>query len=112
MSLRNNRITVYRNQTGSYVNGRWIVGSVETNFIILCGVQPFDPKELNFLPEGRRENDLRNLFTSKELFTLENGKRPDQVDYLGSRWEVIKVFKWQNNIINHYRYVIVKLQDK
>lgn len=106
--FRNYSLTVKRKAGASFVSGRWTGGS-ESDIAIKCSVQPLSEKELVSLPEGRRTRENYRIFTDTELFTVD-AQNPDEVIYLGERYEVYTVGKWQNQIINHYTYIITKKQ--
>jgi len=114
MSLRNNTLTAYRMSGGDWVDGYWVDGTEEALPAVKASIQPFNPEEIDFIPANRRGSDRLNIFTGSLLFCLldNDDDQPDQIDHDGSRWEVIKKFVWQNNIINHYRYIIIRLVNK
>jgi len=110
MSLRNNVLKVYRNKGGTFVDGYWDAGK-EYVLQMRCSIQPFDPKEISFIPENRRTSDRVNIFTDAKLF-VSSDEQPDQVEHDGGRWEVFKCFSWQNKVIDHYRYILIRLENK
>lgn len=83
-----------------------------------ASVQPTKGKEVLLVPEGRRDQETYKMYTSTQIegITTQN---PDQVMIVDSRFsglvfECIEIFDWQNNsnfnIINHYKYIAMKLQ--
>ncbi len=109
-------LTLYRKNTGSYVNGQWIEGT-ETAIPITASVQPLTGEDVLLLPEGRRNSKSYALFTSTPIKTLNtnNTKNTDQIQIFGERFEIIKVEIWQNNpsvfaVTNHYKMIVVKLE--
>lgn len=83
----------------------------EVAFTITASVQPLRPSDLEALPEGRRENSAFRLYTNDALLTVES-LNPDQVEIYGERYEVIGHAPWQNNVINHHKYIaMIVLED-
>ncbi len=80
---------------------------------ILASIQPATSKDMQNLPEGRRTRSTFALFTDTELLTSDDGaspKKADQVTIAGDVFEVMAVERWQNNVINHYRAVVSKVE--
>ena len=78
-------------------------------FTIHSSVQPAKNNEIQSLPEGRREREAYTLYSSDDLVSLKESKNPDQVLLYGDWYEVTSKQKWNNNIINHNKYVVTKL---
>ena len=106
--FRNYSLTVKRKASGSFVNGRW-TGEAESDVAIKASVQPLSERELLTLPEGRRNSETYRIFCDTELYTVES-QNPDEVVFNGERFEVFTVGRWQNQIINHWTYIIIKKQ--
>jgi hypothetical protein len=100
--------TVISRGTGAYTNGTYSesVGATST---IQASVQPTSAAEVLTLPEGRREKKSFKLFTDSSLLSLDQTQNPDRVVIFGEEYEVIKKDPWQNNVINHYEYIVVKV---
>lgn len=94
----------------SYVKGRLVDGT-ETQISIKASVQPATGRDTKLLPENRREVEHYKIYTDTELFTAEKGssQSPDRVVYEGNDYEVLKLGRWQNGIINHFKYMISKV---
>jgi hypothetical protein len=108
MSLRNITATVRRlSAQTTWVDGLSVDSAEDTPFSINCSVQPLTPKEMEMLPEGRRNEEVFRLYTDTELHTVED-KNPDKIDVLGDTYEVLSVARWRNSIIPHYKAIIVK----
>ena len=82
-----------------------------------ASMQPLGGKELQMVPEGRREKQSYTMFSSTQVFDLST-QNPDQVTVLkgpftGFVFEVISVNDWQNNsnfnTVNHYKYIAMRL---
>jgi len=91
--------------TGRYVS------TLDSTFTIKTTVQPAPEKALNALPQGRDYYDVYRLFPQTELRSVEvNEHNPDIVEIDGSDYEVVKLQKWQNNIIPHYEAYVSKIK--
>lgn len=100
---------------GSYVDGEYVFnrdeeGSIET-FGISASKHPLSGKEMQALPEGRREKGAFAIITEFRLRTadVELKKNPDIVNIEDEWYEVFSVQPWQNNVISHYRAVVTKV---
>jgi len=97
-------------KVGAYASGVWTVSS-ESDFSILASVQPADAEELAALPEGRRKKGAYVLYSDSLLEGVEeNENNPDQVTLFGQQYEVLKVARWQNGIVSHYKYTVVRVE--
>jgi len=115
MSLFNKIILNCLRQLPGYYNesGKWIEPQ-PTSFTIKGTLQPLSPEEIRLLPEGRRTSESYNIFSKTELklSSIENKTNPDIVLINGVKFEVIKVNKWTNGIIDHYHIIIVKIDEQ
>lgn len=82
-----------------------------------ASVQPLIGKEVQLVPEGRRDKESYSMFTSTEILGVTT-QNPDQVTVLkgpftGLVFEVISINDWQNNtnfnLVNHYKYIAMRL---
>lgn len=78
-----------------------------------CTVQPSTQTELMVLDEGLRDKNVFTMYTKTEIRSiLEGGNQlPDIVVIEGVEHTVVKVMSWQNNIINHYKAMLVKSSE-
>ena len=84
-----------------------VVESDGINFSVFASVQPLKPADLVLLPEGRRQNKARKLFTNDTLYCFGNSSyNPDQVTIDGEQFEVFAEDKWNNGIINYNMYIV------
>ena len=108
--LRNFTLTVSRvNGAGNYdANGRWIE-SAKSTFNIKASVQPLTPREMEMLPEARREKEAFRIYSDTKLNPAsdKDGKNADIVAINGKNFEVLSCGSWQNNIISHYKTIAV-----
>lgn len=109
MSSFRKPVRAFRYAAGTTTGG-YIAGGTETEFSILASVQPLKPNEIQCLPEGRRNSKAFRLYSNTALQMLEGtNAKPDQVLLFGERYEVIGHGPWQNDVINHNKYIVVKV---
>lgn len=103
-------LEVTRFTAGLRDKGQWQEGT-PSNFNITASVQPLKPREMEMLPEARRNSQSYRLYTDTLLKTVNkvNGISPDKVEIDGENFEVFSVGHWQNNIIPHYKVIVIKL---
>lgn len=106
-------LTVKRFSSGDYVLGHWVEGT-ESQFTIKASVQPVKGPELQSMPEGRRDSQIYKLYTDTKLNGIDKqGKKsPDIVVIDGEDFEVVSPEPWQNQIINHYKIFVIKVQTE
>lgn len=70
--------------------------TTDAQFNVTASIQPLTGKDLLRLPEGRRANETRVLFTSTLLYTGDQGSdyEADLVELDGQLWEVQGVEDW------------------
>lgn len=104
-------LTVTRGEAGYYdqITGLRVKGA-ESNFDILSSVQPTTPEIMELMPEGDRTKESFTLFTITKLqiSDIDNETPADFVFIDNEKFIVKKVSKWQNNIIDHYKVVVIK----
>ena len=79
--LADKEITILRAEAGEYdEHGRW-QGGDEEEIEILASVQPAPSHVLKDLPEGRRYEDPKSVFTQTEIIcgSVVGGKQPDKI---------------------------------
>jgi hypothetical protein len=90
--------TLKREPVSSYdSNGRWQkVSAVESD--IKANIQPVIGKELDQVPEGRRNRATIKIYTLSPLYSArtESGKKrqPDVIRYKNEDYEVFQVWDW------------------
>lgn len=99
-------VIVKRRAAGTLVNGNWTEGA-ESTLTILASIQPLRPAEMESLPEGRRTSKAFKLFTSDKL-NLVSSASPDRVTLYGESYEVFGESVWQNHVIDHYKYIVIR----
>lgn len=88
-------ITVLRTAAGGYIDGIYSPGAV-SNFVTIAGVQQPKASELQKLPEGERNKDIRKFISIKELRTTNDrdGTIADSVFYNNIQYKIIMVEHW------------------
>jgi hypothetical protein len=95
-----------RTTNGQYIDGKWVEDQSPTDVPVIASLQPLKPNELKQLPEGRRTNQSYKMYMDTELQTV-TSQNPDTIVVAGKEFEVFSVASWQNNLINHYKAIIV-----
>lgn len=109
--------TITNFKTGTYVvtrttvssfdgNGKKVGGTVSTHSID-GSLQPATGRELRALPESRRGDEIRVLYTIAEIKGPSATFEPDMIEIDDDDWEVIKV-EYFAVISNHYRSTIAR----
>lgn len=95
---------------GSYINGRWTPTESVKDIAIKASIQPIDGKTLQMLPEGERTAEMRKLFTTTKLLTVQEvgQKNADTVLIDGCCWEVQRVEQW-DPLLGHYKAIISRM---
>ena len=101
---------LYRS-AGSYVDGVWVQAS-EATIAITASIQRATGKDMEDVPEGRRQGGVYAVYTDTAIQTSVHGAAPTKADQLvidGVRHEAVHVEPWQNNVINHYRALFARI---
>lgn len=99
-------ITVTRPQGGSIVDYNWVEGTPLV-FNITGSVQPIRGAELQRMPEGLREKELRRVYTETELFNN------DTVTIDGQDYQVEEVDDYsRHGFLAHYRVIVRRNKDE
>lgn len=104
-------LTVKRESAGEYVNGMWVPGTPESDFTINASWQPANGKDLQVLSEGERLRVVYKGYTDTKLYPSDPKTQSDGdkiVSPDGLEYEVIRVENWQNNLLNHYKFMAVR----
>lgn len=110
-SFRRYTLTVKRRASGDYdSSGFFKVSGSDTEFTITASVQPMTGSEILLLPENKRELETKKLFTFTKLHNIEkgNGVNSDIVIIDGDEFEVVRIYDWKNNVLNHYKVFVAK----
>lgn len=110
-SFRTYILTVKRKAEGYYdTDGFYKLSGSDSQFTITASVQPITGAEMKLLPENRREEEMLKIYTDSSLRTTEqlNEFNSDIVVINNIDYEVVKSFTWQNNVINHNKYILAR----
>ncbi len=108
MGLRNVTAIIHRfDGSGTYTNGKYTDGSTSP-ITITCSAQPLRPREMEMLPQARRNSEAFKIYSDTEIFTVE-AKNPDRVELFGDMYECLSDGRWKNDIIPHFKGIVVKL---
>lgn len=99
--------SVARYGAGTWTSGRFVKAS-PSNVSIVASVQPVGGREFAALPEGRRANEVRVVYTATALLT-EGAGSADIVTIDGEAWEVFKVETWPAWGVTHYRAFVSRV---
>ena len=96
-SLTAETVTVTRYPVGGYVDGIWQSG-VPTQFQALCSVQQPTPAQLEYLPQGERDRDVRVFISRLPIYTTRDreGSQADEIEYKGSVYRLIDAADWDS----------------
>lgn len=105
-------VTVYRRAHGTLVDGIYTQAAA-TTFTIDCVTQPaFNLNRViggaNMVGhvDGQMTTDVRQIWTTTELFTQSDTNDPDEIDLQGHMWTVARVERWENRGQVHFHVVL------
>jgi hypothetical protein len=103
-------LIVTRWTAGHYEEGMWVDG-LTVDFSIQASVQPLPPREMQTLPEGRRDAAAYRLYSNTELIAanLEDDRNSDLVALDEQIFEVISCAKWTNGVVPHFKIIVSKV---
>jgi hypothetical protein len=108
MSSFRKSVTITKRSTGTLVDGIY-ADAASTVSVIQASVQPASDSDVQTLPEGRRERKAFRLYTDTELLSLQESENPDRATLYGEEYEVVTKNPWQNAVIPHFKYIVVKV---
>ena len=94
--------------TGSYVNGIFVNGASSTSYFT-ADIQPITGYELETLEIGQKDLGKIKIYTNDNLNVTGDGnsQKGDIITWNGDgqNYEVIAELNYDNNIINHRKYI-------
>lgn len=93
------------NETGVFIT------PISYELTFKASVQPTPSEEMQLLEEGYRTKDSFTLYTDFALKTAKNEQKADLVIIDDEKFQVIKIAKWQNNLIPHYEIIVIRVND-
>lgn len=105
-------VQIKRRAPGAYVNGFFQQGA-QTTITINASVQPAGERDVQLLPEGRRDAGAFRLFTDSVLQVAQEGtgKNNDVAMLAGAEYEIMAEMPWQNGIIPHRVYIAARVTE-
>lgn len=110
MSFRKQK-DILRESVGTYTNGKWAPGA-RSALTTLASAQPVVMgQDLHAMPEGRHLSDFIKIYTSDRLSVTADGEgvQPDILVHEGYGYELVSIFTNQSGVINHFKYIGVKV---
>lgn len=83
-------------------------GPAATTFEITASVQPMSGRELDRLPEGLRQREVRVVFTATELKGTADTQEADEITIDGEQWQVQTPESWLT-LGNYFRAVVARV---
>jgi len=105
--LKTKTLTIKPKNTGSWISGRW-TETVASTYEIKGSWQPANPRQVETLPEGRKDKETMQLITFTKLNTVQSSKNPDIIIVDGVEYEIYSRADHQN-ILKHYVYLAVAI---
>lgn len=102
---------VLRESAGTYTSGLWAPGSRSTT-TTMASVQPVVMgQDLQAMPEGRHLSDAVKIYADDRLQVTADGEgiQPDIIVHEGYGYELVSISANQSGVINHYKYIGVKV---
>lgn len=99
--------TLNRYAAGSYVNGAWVPGALASSTVEAnSSIQPIREREIQYLPEGKRNREAIVIYTDQNIRTLDEGANlpPDIVAARGKLYEVARVW-YHTTPWTHYKAI-------
>jgi hypothetical protein len=84
----------------------------QTSTYCLGSLTAASPNDIARLEEGKRTRQAYKLITGAILNTAQPaGQLPDWVEVSGNWFEVSVLISYQNGVMSHYEYIIVKIEN-
>jgi hypothetical protein len=94
------------NDRGTIKPGAIVTGTVKGTLSVAS------PNDIALLEEGKRTQQAYKLITETSLQTAQpGGIVPAWIQVLSQWFEVAAALPWQNNVISHYEYIVVKIEN-
>jgi len=108
-------LTVTRYTGGTYSDGgEWVEGTPADIPNFRASKQPLSARQLQSLPEGRRASgeSYRLYADPTPELNISTDESPDFVEIDGEDYEVFLRDRWDNNLINHRKYIVIRKATK
>lgn len=107
-------ITIYRQESGSFVDGDWVDGAV-VEVPLEVNIQPLKPYEIMMLPEADRTRVWVKFYSADYARTLKEGTygwSADEFIWKNDRYKIMKVDDWTNGmgILEHVKIQAARIE--
>lgn len=107
-------LTIYRQESGSFVDGDWVEGSV-VEVPLQVNIQPLKPYEIMMLPEADRTRVWIKFYSADYARTLKEGNAgwdADEFIWKNDRYKIMKVDDWTNGmgILEHVKIQAARIE--
>ena len=111
MSTFRKPLSVLHETAGTYTNGVWVGGTRSVSSAPMSAQPLNSGQEMESLPEGRHLSESKKFYSSVKLKTTADGEniQPDIVVHGGYGYELVSAFDNQSGVINHYKYIGIKI---
>lgn len=93
---------------GSYIDGVWTPSATSTDVIIDANVQPLGYKETMLLEASDRSKKALRVYSPSPMFSQEeNENGPDEFDWEGDTFEIMKVLNFSMGVLNHWKAIAI-----
>ena len=113
----NTNVEILRTTAGQYDDdGVWQEGT-QSSMSVIANVQPLNARETEQYTEvlagGNRTIGMVKIYTNAILLTdaQMTGQKADILLWLGKRYKIAMAEEWQSNIISHFRYIGVEVNQ-
>lgn len=104
-------VTLLRStQIGDFINGVWVSGKADADFIFQGSVQPFEFEDFKSLPEGIRDNEAVWVYTRTVLNGSNSENSGDYLIWRGAKWKVVKCEHWEHG--GYIRAAAIKIREE
>lgn len=102
---------VLREANGVYTNGIWVPGARSVTTTMASSQPVVIGQDMQALPEGRHLSDFAKFYSADKLKLTADGEgvQPDVIVHQGYCYELVSIEANQSNVLNHYKYIGVKV---
>lgn len=93
---------------GQYIDGIWVESATSTTVDIEANVQPLGYKETMVLEASDRSKKMLKVYSPDPIYSEEeNENGPDEFDWEGDTFRVMKVLNYSMGVLNHWKAIAV-----
>lgn len=101
---------VTRRGPGTWTDGIHVPDPSPEFVSMVASVQPVTGREFSALPEGRRADEVRVVYTATPLRVTDEDGAADVIAIDGETWEVYKIETWFAWGVTHYRAMVSRME--